>query len=345
VHVAKLSTRDDRGAVATVFAVLLSGGVLLGLMALVIDVGQFYVERGELQSGADAAALGVARACATAAPECATRDTVRALAQRYADENASDGVSKVDVVCGRLSPTIVDTCPPDNPNRTACLGARPTTGNYVEVRLVTELPDGRLLLPPSFSQAVLSDFDGVAVGACGRAAWQVRIDVPLLGVAMSRCDFDAADIGDEVTIGDASRCRPADRRGAVLDDASTACEVTLPGDAAIAGHALADLRFPVGGDCKKRLHRGIADRQVVYLPVYDDVSGPAVDPIFGMVGAVGVVVTGYLDRTDSDIPPDAGPPTTDPRCAGPQSRCISMRVVEKIGPFALVGRSTLGLVG
>ena len=97
-----MDARGDRGAVATVFGILLSGGVLLGLMALVIDVGQLYVERGELQTGADAAALAVARACATNTPDCRDLPAVTALAQRYLDDNASDGVSKLDVFCGRL---------------------------------------------------------------------------------------------------------------------------------------------------------------------------------------------------------------------------------------------------
>jgi hypothetical protein len=336
--------RDDRGAVATVFGILLSGGVLLGLMALVVDVGQLYVERGELQSGADAAALAVARACATNTPDCRDLPAVRTLAQRYLNDNASDGVSKLDVLCGRLPFREID-CPAENTNLTACLGSPPTIGNYVEVRVVTEMADGRLVLPPSFAQAVFPDFDGVGVGACGRAGWQLRIDVPLLGIAMSTCDFADARIGTEVTIGDASPCRPPDRRGAVLDRPDPRCEVALPDDANLGGHGIYDLRLPIGGDCKKRLHEGITDGQVVYLPVYDDVHGDSFDPVFHIVGAIGVVITGYLDKTDTDPPPDVGPPITDNRCDASSSRCISMRVVSKIGPFALVGRSTLGLIG
>ena len=52
----------DRRAVA----VLIGGGVLFGMGALVIDVGQLYQNRAELQNGADAAALAVAKSCAPA---------------------------------------------------------------------------------------------------------------------------------------------------------------------------------------------------------------------------------------------------------------------------------------
>src|SRR5690606_25022436 len=45
--------RGERGAVTTLVAVLLAGNVLLGMAALALDVGLYYVEREELQSGAD----------------------------------------------------------------------------------------------------------------------------------------------------------------------------------------------------------------------------------------------------------------------------------------------------
>ena len=108
---------DDRGAVATVFTLLLAGGVLLGVMALVVDVGQIYVERSELQSGADAAALAVARACATDAPEC-TPSGVRVIAEGYANDNASDDTSQVAEVCGRR-PGVLPECDAcrDQPDR------------------------------------------------------------------------------------------------------------------------------------------------------------------------------------------------------------------------------------
>ena len=53
---------DDRGAVLVWVALMLV--VLLGIGALVIDVGALYAERRQLQNGADAAALAVAADCA-----------------------------------------------------------------------------------------------------------------------------------------------------------------------------------------------------------------------------------------------------------------------------------------
>ena len=67
-------------------AVLLGGGVLLGLGAMVIDVGQLYQERAELQNGADAAALAVAKSCALGT--CAAQPGTAQLRQR---ERQADG--------------------------------------------------------------------------------------------------------------------------------------------------------------------------------------------------------------------------------------------------------------
>ena len=90
--------RDDggRGAIGVLVAVLIGGGVLFGMGALVVDVGQIYQNRAELQNGADAAALAVAKSCAagTCAPSIATQ---------YATANASKltgGKASVNLVCG-----------------------------------------------------------------------------------------------------------------------------------------------------------------------------------------------------------------------------------------------------
>ena len=92
--------RDERGVVAAIVAILLGTGVLLGMGALVIDVGQIYQERAELQNGADAAALAVAKSCALGA--CAP-----GVAGQQADGNASNltgGTAGVQLVCGSGSP-------------------------------------------------------------------------------------------------------------------------------------------------------------------------------------------------------------------------------------------------
>jgi Flp pilus assembly protein TadG len=163
--------RDDRGAIGVLIAVLLGGGVLLGMAAMVVDVGQIYQNRAELQNGADAAALGVARQCAqgTCAPA-----TALTTAQGYADANASaltQGTAGVSGICGSAGlgncsayiGTGLTSCPPD-----------PTDGaNFVDVLTETELPNGSTLLPPVFAQTLVggSTYDGTTVRACAQAEW------------------------------------------------------------------------------------------------------------------------------------------------------------------------------
>jgi Flp pilus assembly protein TadG len=142
----RLLGRDDRGVIGVLVAVLLGGGVLLGMGALVIDVGQIYQNRAELQNGADAGALAAARQCALG--NCApTSATITALT--YGDSNASALTQQTAdaVVCGSdglgdcstLVGTGLTNCPPD-----------PTNGqHYVDVLDSTPWPASRPTTAPT----------------------------------------------------------------------------------------------------------------------------------------------------------------------------------------------------
>jgi Flp pilus assembly protein TadG len=193
-EVAALLRRDDRGAVGTVFAILLAGGVLLGMLALVIDLGRLYAEREELQSGADSAAIAVANSCAraTSATECASTDAI-ALAETYANANARDGASNVLEVCGTFAPSTLGACAAPIGNLTDCIPATPTDGRpYVEVRTGTEMPNGSFLLPPVFAQTLAGngDYAGTTVRACARAT--IGTVGRGLGVTFSECEWNHA---------------------------------------------------------------------------------------------------------------------------------------------------------
>lgn len=86
-------TEAERGSVAVVVALCLV--VFMGFGALVIDIGAVYQEKRELQNGADAAALAVAKDCANGACGLYT-----VTAETYADANADDLASDVFEVCG-----------------------------------------------------------------------------------------------------------------------------------------------------------------------------------------------------------------------------------------------------
>lgn len=186
--------RSDRGAAATLVAVLLAGGVLLGMTALVVDVGQIYAEREELQSTADSTAMAVALECAFDRDGCDESDW-EALATRYTEGNMRDGQADV-FVCGsdeRLpdcdDPDLLGKFDPRG-NLTDCLGERPDDEvAYVEVRTSTKTSEGTLL-PYSFAQTLVSGSEGSTVGACARVAYGGP--AVSLAATISDCEWDNA---------------------------------------------------------------------------------------------------------------------------------------------------------
>ena len=152
------ASRDD-GVILVWVALMMV--VLVGMGALVIDIGALYVERRELQNGADAAALAVAQDCVEG--DCGSGGG-STRAQQYADLNANDGASSVDpsTPCGV------------GPGLTACSGSAPggasgATG-WVRVDTSTKTSDGddevSFLLAP-----VISSLTGKTVKASAVAAW------------------------------------------------------------------------------------------------------------------------------------------------------------------------------
>jgi hypothetical protein len=136
----RLNVRQDRGTVATIVAVLLAGGVLLGMAAFVVDVGTLYTEREELLSGADSAAQVLALDCTRPGHACGNTDLTSAVTA--ANANAKDGVSNVDLICGSVSGVVgLSSCPaPKSGDYTACLGTPPTNGvNWIEVHTSTRV--------------------------------------------------------------------------------------------------------------------------------------------------------------------------------------------------------------
>jgi Flp pilus assembly protein TadG len=74
----------DRGAVAVIVALLMV--VLIGFVALVVDVGRMHVQKVQLQNGADAGALAIANECArTGISACSA--TAAGLADSFAEKN------------------------------------------------------------------------------------------------------------------------------------------------------------------------------------------------------------------------------------------------------------------
>ena len=106
----------ERGAVSILVAILLV--VLLGFGAIAVDVSMLYAERTQLRNGADAAALAIAQKCAknAADPDCSTSS---ALARRFANGNANDGLSNIkSTVLDKAARTVTVTAGAQEKGRT-----------------------------------------------------------------------------------------------------------------------------------------------------------------------------------------------------------------------------------
>jgi Putative Flp pilus-assembly TadE/G-like len=302
--------RDERGVVAVIVALLLGAGVLTGMVALVVDVGQIYQERAELQNGADAAALGVAKSCAlgTCTP---------AVAGQLADGNASSltgGTEGVPLVCGSGS---LGSCPASSGNITDCPPPPAAGTNFVDVYTATETPSGSTLLPPVFATTLLggSSYQGQTVRACAQAEWGAPSAATADALTISACEWDQAtqqgtlyapappySVGavpaagfDQVLtqdpgngVGCGTQPAGADGPGTFgwAGDATGNCSLPVSGPS-----FEADTRPLVTAACQLVLQSSQQDEIPILVPIYVSLNGAA--GTYALDGFADFVVTGY----------------------------------------------------
>ena len=132
--------------------------VMIGMAALVIDVGSLLDEKRQLQNGADAAALAVAHSCAEGACNFA-------LAASLANSNSKDQESAVKEVI--------------------------TTGtDNKDIKVTTKTSaGGTSILPYSFGQ-ILTGVKGKGLTATATARWAPLGRAIVLRLAISACDVE-----------------------------------------------------------------------------------------------------------------------------------------------------------
>jgi Flp pilus assembly protein TadG len=312
----RLLGRDERGAIGVLVGVLIGGGVLLGMGALAIDVGQLYQNRAELQNGADAGALAVADSCALGS--CST-----GIANQYATGNASrltGNNAGVDLVCGSGSGMAV--CPGTTGAPYDC-PANPSAGtNYVDVHTSTRTASGSTLLPPVLARTLLGNrgYAGTNVKACAQAEWGAPTSANTIAFTISACSwyvytnngatfaqpppyppntvpdpsldhivFEHGSQGSKTT-----GCPPYQPSG---QDApgnfgwttdSGNCSVTI-NNSSYGGNTGAS----ASGDCQTVLQNDQANKALVYLPVYSAISGTGNNVTYTLLGFAAFVITGY----------------------------------------------------
>jgi hypothetical protein len=302
--------RDERGAIGVIVALALGGGVLTGMGALVIDVGQLYQERSELQNGADAAAFGVAKSCALGS-------CTPAIASQLADANASSltgGTAGVPLVCGSGS---LGGCPPSTGALTDCPPAPSAGINFVQVYTSTLTGSGSTLLPPVFAETLLgnSSYQGTNVKACAQVEWGPPASATTVALTISACEWDQATqqgtlfapappypeaalptfgFDQVLTLnpGNANGCATepagADGPGSFgwADDATGNCTLPVSTPSIPGGTGT-----PVSLSCQTVLQDAQQDQIPILVPIYVSFDGAA--DTFGLMGFADFVVTGY----------------------------------------------------
>jgi Flp pilus assembly protein TadG len=296
--------RDDRGAVGVLVAVLLGFGVLLGMGALVIDVGQLYQERAELQNGADSAALAVARTCVYGSCD-------PSVAASYADANSRHGLEKVDLVCGSGT---LGACPASTGKLTDCPAA-PASGNYVDVHTSTQTQSGTVL-PPVFARTLAGNgsYQGTTVYACAQASWGGPLTANVAAFTISACEWDAATLlglvfapappatpspwldrvltlhGTTTSLGCWTEPAGADGPGIFgwTTDQTGNCGIDVNSSTYGAGTGVSASKA-----CESLLSSAYASHTVIYIPVYTTLTGPGNNGTFTLKGFAAFVVTGY----------------------------------------------------
>jgi len=298
---------------------LIGAGVLVGMGAMVVDVGQLYQNRAELQSGADAGALAVAQSCAEGSCN-------PGVAKYFADANAKSGVAGVDLVCGSGS---LGACPASTGKIYDCPAAPAAGTNYVDVHTETETSSGSSLLPPAFSRTLLgnSNYQGSTVFACAQAEWGNAANATTIGITIPECEWAKAT--DNGTSYATSSAPPAsfDQKIQLDEEPSTTCSSTQEGDTTTdlsgnctvaisaglySGYVGDPRRLGSGPDCSAALSAAQSSHSAVLLPVYGlvDLSGALCGgkasepfmqscwvapgaPCYELLGYASFVVTGF----------------------------------------------------
>ncbi len=281
----------DQGAVLVIVAVMMVA--LLGMGAMVIDLGAVYVEKRQLQNGADAAALAVAQDCAGG--DCADE---AATAQEYADLNANDDRSAVDLVCGKGAGLTPCAAP-------APAGAANATG-WVRVATSTQTASGTevdFVLAP-----VMDALAGATVHASAVAAWGSPGRAATIPLVLSACEYEY--FGGIIPEGGGSATLP--NLPATIyfhtSEEATPCPAGPSGGDAPGGFgwlaASSDCRATVTADGWVNVSTGVATpnscqpiewrNQDIVLAVFDDTNDRTGNNLqYHILGFVAIRLTGY----------------------------------------------------
>lgn len=175
LKIGRRNLTEDHGAIGLIFAIVVGSGVLFGLLAISVDVGNIYTERRVVQNAADVAAASGAMQCAK--NEC-TQVTVQNLMTGYTNPSSPDLKTSVSALCIKQPGSA--GCPEVGSKALDCRAVPSTLSKYVRVYTRSLDPSGSSLLIPWISNAIATSINsGTTVTACSQAAWGTVKTVPV----------------------------------------------------------------------------------------------------------------------------------------------------------------------
>ncbi len=192
----KTKFRSERGAVATIVAALVSLGVVMGFLALSVDVGQMMMQKRQLQNGADATAMYLARNCANGSCDVTTSSSTSTSLN---DANSSSASNALQTRCFyqvTTSSVSDSNCPPTatTTGTFADCGPFPPTVSSVLpfVQVATRAKSAAAGGLRNWIAPIIGQSADTSVGACGRAAWGVAGSYSgTVPFAISTCEWQS----------------------------------------------------------------------------------------------------------------------------------------------------------
>lgn len=240
----KLIHSDDRGAITTLFAILLGSGLLLAILGLVVDGGQVMIEKQLVRKGASAVAEAVGIHCAKTLPgtnclfdsyqtinayngnrtaTAANGDFLNSIA------NPKGGNLEVAKVCGQSAYSLgLPPCPPLTTSPNDCgtdLGSMSQYPNWVRVYVSS----GSQGFQPVFESMLSDNPQSYQETSCSQVYWGAANGIAVdttgnqLPFVFGLCDVQPQNFDKPIEIiGDQGpqSCTGMDRNGVAISSST-----------------------------------------------------------------------------------------------------------------------------
>lgn len=270
------SDDHERGGIAVMVALLMVA--LLAFAAISLDTAMLYSERAQLQNGSDAAALMVARACATGAPAEDCSATPSSNVRTLVRGNAVDGRTNVDSIS-------VDE-----------------SGQSVEVITAADESGS----PPNSVSTFFARILGIAsaeVRASSSVQWGTPVRGPMvLPLAVAECKFNLASdsqVATEQILKFGSGCGRVPGGFGWISSTGSQCGLTI----GLGQESNSSTWFSSDPGASPPTRCSATDLsqmngQTVLLPLYDKAAGTGENAGYFIKGFAAFHVTGYNFAND-----------------------------------------------